>query len=323
MRRIVKVAIWALACSLLPAGLISSQQQAGAAATLRTILSPSGQSAYDTTTAGSYFAVSAADYQAAQTNLSSVTKIGMTDTQLATCTGAWSSNGALVFNNSITIPANAYILGYAMTLSSGVGTNAYARLISSSTYKGSYDFLVTSNYPKSVSGINYYLFKSPVTSSSTTYLGTWANVSACSFYTSSATGGYNIKSSAPFNSWTNYTSDFPAFQILYTTVDQWASAPPTISTSLAGNVNKVFKGTSITITTSLSDEGLVTFKFNGKNIGKCVSKQSSSLSATCNWTPTVQGSGSITATLRSPTAQFSSVTSTPLRVTVAKRSNSR
>lgn len=309
--------------ALIPALATISPVSVQAAASVRSVLSATGQAYYDSATAGSYFPVSSVDFASAQANLSSVTKLGMTDAQLTGCNGTWSANGALVYNNTITIPANAYILGYAIALASGVGTNGSARLIASTTYKGSYDFLVTSNYPKSSPGVNYYLFKTPITSASTRYLGTWANVSQCSYYINSPSGGYAIQANAPFSAWTDYQSDFPAFQILYTTSDQWAPAPVTVSASLSGGVNKVSKGIPTTINTSLSYDGLVTFKYNGKNIGKCVNIKSISLAASCNWTPAIQGSGRLTATLKSIDSSFVTTTSTPLQISILKRTNTR
>jgi hypothetical protein len=216
-----------------------------------------------------------------------------------------------VINNTIVIPANAYILGYATRIP-GAPTNAYTRLVTSSTYKGTYNYLVTSSFPKSVGGMNYYLFN----------LGLWANVNTCLGAFSSTTGGYGAGTTEPFTITNNYSNNFPFLQVLYTTVDQWSSTS-TITLSIAGNIRSVTKGTTVALTSSLGDDGLVTFKYNGKNIPKCISITSTSLSATCNWKPAVQGGGRITATLRSPTSAFTTVTSAPLQVTVAKRSNTR
>jgi FlaG/FlaF family flagellin (archaellin) len=320
MKNRIALALAALVATL-PLGLFASSQPAKASASIRAVLSTAGQSAYDTATSGSYFAVSAADFDSAANNLSSVTKIGMADAERTNGCTNFSANYATVINNTITIPPNAYILGYATRIP-GVPTDAYTRLITSTTYKGSYSFLVAANFPKSVGGMNYYLFKTPVTSASTRYLGLWANVNTCLGAYSSTTGGYGAGATEPFTISSNYSNNFPFLQVLYTTDDQWNSLS-TISISTSGGVSVVSKGSNISLNAVLSDDGLVTFKDNGKNIGKCVSVQSSSLNATCNWKPTVQGSRRITATLRSPTASFISSTSPTLQLSVVKRSNKR
>jgi len=317
--------IWALGAilALLPPLALTHPSPAQAAAQLRTLLSPAGQTAYDSAVAGGYFNVSQSDYDAAFNNLTGVTKAGMTDSQITECSGSFSGTFIVVVDSATAIPANSYIVGFASGLV-GSGANQSLRLVSSATHKGVYDFLTTATAPVSTSGPKYFLFKEPVTSSSKRFLGIWSSSLICKGSGLFPEGGYaGPSSSSPWGTFSSRTSDLPRLQVMYSSTDQWTPAAPTISASLAGNVKTVFKGTSIAISTSLSDDGLVTFKYNGKNIGKCVSKQSTSLTATCNWVPTVQGSGKITATLRSPTAEFATVTSTPLHVTVAKRSNNR
>jgi hypothetical protein len=307
----------------LPAAIFFAPAPAIGANSLQSILSPAGLSAYDTATSGSYFAVSETDFAAATNNLSSVTKLGVLDTQKTTSCGVWSGNYAIVMDNTIVIPANAYILGYAIRMYPSITGTQYGRLISSGSYKGTYDFLVSSNYPKSVGNLNYYLFKDPVTSSSLRYIGLWASTNLCGVPYASTTGGYLAGTTGPFSgTFSLQTDSFPFLQILYTTIDQWA-VPATISVSVAGNAAAVSKGIVTQLTTTQNKDGLVTFKANGKNIAKCVSIQSSSMTATCNWKPATQGSVVLTATIKSPSASFATVTSSPLRISANKRSTNR
>lgn len=308
----------------LPAALLFTPSPAIGANSLQSILSPAGLNAYDTATAGSYFKVSQTDFDNAASSLASVTKLGSADIERTnTCASNWSANYVLVLDNTIKIPANTYVLGYAIRMSTGVSGTQYSRLVTSSTYKGSYDFLVGSNYPNSVAGMNYYLFKEPLTSSNDRYIGTWATATQCGVPYSSTTGGYLGGSTAPFSgTFSTQTTQFPFLQLLYTTVDQW-SIPTTISLSTSGSTSVSTKGSSLSISTAQNKEGLVTFKANGKNIPRCISLQSTGLTVTCNWKPSNQGSIAITATLRSPTSAFTAATSAPLRISVGKRTTTR
>lgn len=307
--------------ALLPTLAITHPSPAQAAATLRSVLSTAGQSAYDATVNGGYFEVIQTDYAAANSGLTNMTKIGMSDATISGTCNPWGGTYLTVTDSAINIPANAYIVGFASGFVSA-SANSNIRLATATSYKGTYNWLTTLTAPTSGSGAKYFLFKAPATSASTRYLGIWGSATLCGSSGPFPNGAYS-SSGPPWSSFSNYSSDTINLQVLYSTSDQWVVAPPTITTSVAGNVRTVFKGTPILITTSLSDDGLVTFKYNNKNIGKCASVKSVSLSATCNWKPSVQGSGRITATLRSPTAAFTSVTSSPLTISVNKRTNNR
>ncbi|CAN2219955.1 hypothetical protein MCEMRE196_01231 [Candidatus Nanopelagicaceae bacterium] len=314
-----------MALALLPTFAISHPAPAQAAALMRSVLSTAGQSSYDAAVSGGYFNVTKSDYDAAFNNLTSVVKVGMTDSQVAECSAAFSGTFINVVDSATAIPANSYIVGFASGLIS-TGSNQSLRLVISSTYKGVYDFLTSATAPVNVttSGAKYFLFKQPVTSSTKRFVGIWSSDNTCKGSGTFPEGGYaGPSSTSPWGTFTSRTSDLTRLQVMYSSEDQWTPAPPTISSSLTGNAKTVFKGKSIAITTTLSDDGLVTFKYNNKNIGGCVSVRSASLSATCSWKPSVQGSGRITATLRSPTGAFTSVTSSPLLVSVNKRSNNR
>ena len=322
MRRKISLGVAAILAAL-PSALLFTPSPAIGANSLQSILSPAGLSAYDTATAGSYFAVSQTDFDNATTNLASVTKLGMTDAQRTASCVLWSSGNLVLMDDTIQIPANAYVLGFAVRLQSSVIGTQYSRLASANSYKGTYDFLIGSNYPTTVAGMNYYLFKEPVTTSSIRYLGIWSSAGQCGVPYTTSTGAYKTGSSAPFSGpFSTQTGNFPFLQLLYTTVDHW-SVPATISLSITGGAATVSKGGTVQITTTQNKDGLVTFKANGKNIGRCVSIPSTSMSATCNWKPSIQGSVSLTATLKSPSASYATVTSSPLRVSANKRSTTR
>jgi hypothetical protein len=321
-KRIIMALVTLLAAT--PAVILFSPAPAIGANSLQSVLSPAGLNAYDTATSGSYFAVSETDFVSANNNLASVTKLGMTDAdRAADCSIPWSLNYVTVLNSSIVIPANAYILGFATRLRPGAPANSFVRLVTSSTYKGSYSFLVNSNFPTTVSGLNYYLFKEPTTSPSIRYVGQWSSADQCQAPFASTTGGYLGGTTSPFTgTFSNQSNSFPFIQILYTTVDQWA-VPATISVSSAGNAISSTKGGTIALSTTQNKDGLVTFKANGKNIAGCISLISSGMSATCNWKPTSQGSIRVTASLRSPSSAYAAVTSAPLQMTINKRSTAR
>jgi hypothetical protein len=323
MQKRINMALVALLAAT-PAAILFSPAPAIGANTLQSVLSTAGLSAYDTATSGSYFAVSQSDFDNAASNLASVTKVGMSDVQRTdACAITWSNSYLVVMDNTIKIPANAYILGYAVRLLPSVTGTQYSRLASSTTYKGSYDYLIGSSYPTTVAGMNYYLFKEPQTSASTRYLGIWSSANQCGVPFTTSTGGYRGPSSGPFSGiFTSQSGNFPFLQLLYTTVDQW-SIPTTISLSASGAATSSTKGGSIGISTTQNKDGLVTFKANGKNIAQCISLQSSSMTVTCNWKPTNQGPVQITASLRSPTSAYAAVTSAPLQISINKRSTRR
>jgi hypothetical protein len=97
----------------------------------------------------------------------------------------------------------------------------------------------------------------------------------------------------------------------------------TVTISLAGGVVLAAKGTPITITAAVSVAGKVKFYANGKVIGGCASK-SATTSATCSWTPSVQGqSVALTALLNPTSNSYSSVKSAALNVGVGRRTGRR
>lgn len=298
---------------------ISIPQQASAAANLRSLLSPAGQSAYDAASDGGYFVVSQSDYAAAFSGLSNMTKIGIDDATLTSTCSGWSANYLTVSDSTMNLPGNSYLVGFASGFTNAP-SNSNIRLATSSSYKGTYSWLTTYTAPTSGAGAKYFLFKSPAVSPSTRYLGIWGSSTMCG-NGAYPNGAYSM-SGPPWSSFTTYTGNSINLQVIYSTSDQWTSAPPTITAAFSSGGNLAYKGVSKSISLSTSVDGLATFKFNGKNIAGCVSLRTISLGTTCNWKPAVQGSGIISITLSSSNASFSSVSST-LQVQIQKRANSR
>lgn len=97
----------------------------------------------------------------------------------------------------------------------------------------------------------------------------------------------------------------------------------TISISLAGGAVTAAKGTPILITATVSMAGRVKFLANGKVIGGCASKNAST-SATCSWTPAVQGQSVALSAILNPTSgSYSTVKSSNLNIGVVRRTGRR
>ncbi len=98
---------------------------------------------------------------------------------------------------------------------------------------------------------------------------------------------------------------------------------PTITISSVSS--NVYKGISSSVTASTNTVGRVQFLANGKRIASCVSVRTSgtapSLTATCNWTPAVQGSSVLRAKLI--VDSVTAVMSEPKLVLAKRRTNSR
>ncbi len=98
---------------------------------------------------------------------------------------------------------------------------------------------------------------------------------------------------------------------------------PTITISSVSS--NVYKGISSSVTASTNTAGRVQFLINGKRVANCVSIRTTgtapSLTASCNWRPTVQGSVVLRAKLIVDSA--TAVISEPKLISVQRRTNSR
>lgn len=187
--------------------------------TMRALLSPSGQTAYDAASNNNWFNVSSADYAAVLAGLTNTSAIGMSDAQV---TGSASSfvgtYGATLPAANSTVPAGNYIIGFVTR--GATATAATFRPYVSTTFKGVYSTLGGNTITTAATASPvYYLIKNPSsTQASTSYValgprnaggGNWAAAGP----TWPAGGGY----SSNMTSWTNFTGVLPIQQWLITT----------------------------------------------------------------------------------------------------------
>lgn len=194
--------------------------------TMRSLLSASGKSAYDAASTGNFFAVSSTDYGNVATQLSSVTKYVMNDSQLAVSpSGGWTATYAQAHPASVaTVPAGTYIIGFvarAGSLTSGTVTP----LISTGFPPSGASYAAIANSPTTPTtvALNYYIRKAPTTATAaTSYLGL-VHSQTVALNTSSLTGlqGYYSPAGPPYTSWTSWTASFMFYQVLGTPTVQW------------------------------------------------------------------------------------------------------
>lgn len=192
---------------------------------MRTLLSPEGQTDYDLTSAGDFFSCSLSDYTAVFNGYEDAQKIGNTDADFATSRALnFTATCATVLPvaNS-TIPQNSYIIGYATRfLSAPTGTTTTPLI--STTYKGTYEPI--SNSPDALGTTRiYYLRKEPTIISQESYVGhVAANSNGSSIFfdqtsQSYTNGGFDC--GAPYSDWTNRTGGFPHFQMIITSIQPY------------------------------------------------------------------------------------------------------
>ena len=195
------------------------------APTMRSLLSASGQTAYDAATGGNWFNVSAADYAAVFSGLASVTKYGLTDVQLGSGNNAWSANYAQAFGAGLNaqLATGTYIIGFASrTFTTSIGT--FTPLISTTLpTSGTYSPIANSPTNNSTNALNYYLRRAPSAVAATSYLGIVGNVN---MYASNSVTGitnwYSTTGSPNFTApWTAYNANPLIFQALGTPTLQW------------------------------------------------------------------------------------------------------
>lgn len=202
-------------------------------ASLRSLLSGTGQTAYDAAATDSWFAVSSTDYANVQAGLTGVSNIGMTNALIAAATNPFSQNfGATLDQPNATVPVGNYILGVVSKTAVGGSGPTTFRPISSTTFRGTYANIGTGSLSMNASITAFYwLCKNPSAAvSSTTYvaLGVPVGGSGRSWASSANTGGTTWGSGATggaYNSslstWTTFTSSLPVQQWLLTNVQQW------------------------------------------------------------------------------------------------------
>ncbi len=155
-----------------------------------------------------------------------------------------------------------------------------------------------------------------------------ASISACR-----SENGYITQSSgwAPVMNGSNY---FHTFSGTYWSSNQFmifdleiadVNLTPTITApTISGTVSK---GSTTTISVTSDSAGRVRFFLNGKRIAGCLSRattgSSPTFTATCPWRPTTQGVQRITAQLVTSVQGAATPTSSPLTVTVSRRTTLR
>jgi hypothetical protein len=109
------------------------------------------------------------------------------------------------------------------------------------------------------------------------------------------------------------------------TIQNWVVAPPgpaELSLSLTASATTASKGTPITITTVVSQPGLVTFYWNDKKIPGCIKKPVTT-SVTCIWKPTVTGQMFLSSFLDPTSTSYIDSYSAKLPVFILPRSGTR
>ena len=189
--------------------------------TMRSLLSASGQTAYDSASTGNFFNVSAADYASVATGLVSVTKYVMTDVQISASSGGWTATYAQAYPTGVaTVPAGEYIIGFVCKPYSTAGT---ATPLISTTFPptgASYTAIANSPTQPTASALNYYIRKAPTTATaSTSYLGLVLSVTGA--LVNIGGSGYYSVGGPPYTSFTAWTPTFMTYQVLGTPTVQW------------------------------------------------------------------------------------------------------
>jgi hypothetical protein len=98
------------------------------------------------------------------------------------------------------------------------------------------------------------------------------------------------------------------------------SLPP-LSLSVNGGATTVTKGQNVTLTATVNQSADVTFFADGKKIAGCISKETSSGVATCQWKPTIQRPVRLTASIVTSGSVYS--TSQTVNIAVNRRTGRR
>jgi hypothetical protein len=192
---------------------------------MRTLLSASGQTAYDAAATDNFFAVSQTDYDAVVAGLSSVTKYALSDARVAENGSAWSAGFAQQFPLELgTVPSGVYLFGFISRTQSGGTTTP----LISTTFKGTYTPI--SNSPNAASSGNrgYFLRKASAATAATSYIGIVNSGNGTLGTTDSnvtpSSNGAGYDNTVPYSTWTNWNGTgarLLTFQMLGTTIKQW------------------------------------------------------------------------------------------------------
>lgn len=186
-------------------------------ALMRSLLSSTGKTAWDSTSIGNFFEVTAADYAAVGSGLTGISKVGMNDTQILENGSSWAVNFLTTLPQiNATVNSGSFIIGFATAFSSG-GTNT-ASLRVATSYKATFSSytVLGNNLTSTGAGNKYYLRKAPTAQASTTYVGLYHATNA-----RGSTSNWSGSAYSTGGGWTNYNFTMPIQQTLVTTTQQW------------------------------------------------------------------------------------------------------
>lgn len=206
-------------------GLGSPAPSPAPSGSMRSLLSVSGQAAYDAASIDSFFAVSQSDYNAVVAGLSSVTKYGMDDSRVAENGAAWSAGYAQQFPLALgTVPAGVYLFGFISRTQSGGSTTP----LISTTFKGTYTAIANSPNAATGGARGYFLRKASAATAATSYIGIVNSVNGLMGTTDTnvtpSSNGAGYDNTIPYSTWTNWNgtgAKLQIFQMLGTPTQQW------------------------------------------------------------------------------------------------------
>jgi hypothetical protein len=191
-----------------------------AVASIRALLSGTGQTAFDAAASDAFFAVSQTDYEAVVAGVASVSTVGPTDAEFASTAGSPFSATYIVTypQSAATVPANNYILGFRAVTGTA---NSRWRIYGGPTFKSTSPVYsqISSDSPSTgvgAPGIGtfYYLRKAPAAQAATTYIGIMGTQTLVMTAAGTFTGGGYTN--APFTTWFNWATNMPKVQVIIT-----------------------------------------------------------------------------------------------------------
>lgn len=188
-----------------------------AVASIRALLSGTGQTAFDAASSDAFFAVSQTDYNAVVAGVASVSTVGPTDAEFASTAGSPFSAAYIITypQAAATVPASNYILGFKATTAY---TNQQWRIYGGPTFKSTspvYSQISTTTPSTGATlGTYYYLRKAPAAQAATTYIGIYGTQTLTMTAAGTFTGGGYTN--APFTAWSNWTTNMPKVQVIIT-----------------------------------------------------------------------------------------------------------
>jgi hypothetical protein len=207
------------ASDIISVGLVEGRPWT-AVASIRALLSGTGQTAFDAAASDAFFAVSQTDYNAVVAGVASVSTVGPTDAEFASTAGSPFSATYIVTypQAAATVPASNYILGFKAVTGT---SNSQWRIYGGPTFKSTSPVYsqISSDSPSTGAGAPgigtfYYLRKAPTVQAATTYIGIYGTKTLVMTAAGTFTGGGYTN--APFTTWFNWTTVMPKVQVIIT-----------------------------------------------------------------------------------------------------------